>query len=151
MSIPRRYSEEIFSQHSRRHSNDSGSELSDNEALPNDAVASKPPTPRRRTSTKSDIWSSPTHRKITPTNIDDSAVQPTATATTSAAAATALTPLRRRDHDDPDPESSVQEVQAFYREKINEINRQHEESVRILKFRLKRFECRTADDEFMVR
>lgn len=142
LSLPRRYSEEIFSQHSRRHSNDSGSELSEHDALPNDAIPSKQATPRRRTSTKADIWSSPTHRKITPTNIDPTAVEPSTVAASS--------PLRRRDHDDPDPESTVQEVQAFYREKIIEINRQHEESMRILKFRLKRFECRTADDEFMV-
>lgn len=54
------------------------------------------------------------------------------------------------DDDDQDPEPNVQEVESFYRDKIADINRQHEESVRMLKFRLKRFECRTADDEYMV-
>lgn len=132
-----RYSEEIFSQHSRRHSNDSTSELSDQEPLPDDRRCSLPNSPKhdtpRRKSTKPDIWSSPTHRKITPTSIGADAHVAVAGGS-----------------DDADPEPTVQEVESFYRDKIAEINRQHEESVRMMKFRLKRFECRNSDDEFMV-
>lgn len=64
-----RYSEEIFSQHSRRHSNDTGSELSDQEALPDEKPNSRQSTPKRKN--KSEILASPTHRKITPTSIGD--------------------------------------------------------------------------------
>lgn len=145
-----RFSEEIFSQHSRRHSNDSASDMSDQEALPvDDAAASEVRnrasiatkanhTPRRRSiaTSKAGLLSSPTHRKITPTSIGESGQRGS----------------RHRDDDldEADPEPSVTEVETFYRDKIAEINRQHDETVRMLKFRLKRFECRIADDEYMV-
>lgn len=54
------------------------------------------------------------------------------------------------DNDEKDPTPTLQEIESFYRNKISEINRQHEESVRMLKFRLKRLECHSADDEYMV-
>lgn len=64
-----RYSEEVFSQHSRRHSNESGSELSDQEQLMEDQVSNTQPiSPKRKSK---DLLASPTHRKITPTSIGD--------------------------------------------------------------------------------
>lgn len=51
-----------------------------------------------------------------------------------------------------DPELTAEELETFYREKIAEINKNHEDTVRMLKFRLKRFEMRNnnADDDFIV-
>lgn len=68
-----RYSEEVFSQHSRRHSNESGSELSDQEHLMEDQDQvphiQSTISPKRKSS--KDLLMSPTHRKITPTSIGD--------------------------------------------------------------------------------
>lgn len=49
-----------------------------------------------------------------------------------------------------DPEPTIQELEAFYRDKISDLNKNHEDVVRMLKFRLRRFENRNADDEYMV-
>lgn len=70
---PRRYSEEIFSQHSRRHSNDTGSEISDEEHLPDDHLQSHHLSPKRKK--KGEILASPIHRKITPTGITSKDVE----------------------------------------------------------------------------
>lgn len=64
-----RYSEEVFSQHSRRHSNESSSELSDQEQLLEDNIATiQQGSPKRKSK---ELLASPTHRKITPTSIGD--------------------------------------------------------------------------------
>lgn len=66
-----RYSEDIFSQHSRRHSNDTGSELSDQEQLPYERSAVlHQGSPKRKK--KGDILASPIHKKLTPTSIEES-------------------------------------------------------------------------------
>lgn len=64
-----RYSEEVFSQQSRRHSNESGSEISDQEQLIEDHIPNiQQDSPKRKSK---DLLASPTHRKITPTSIGD--------------------------------------------------------------------------------
>lgn len=69
MFIRCRYSEEVFSQHSRRHSNESSSELSDQEQLLDEHTPSiQQSSPKRKSK---DLLASPTHRKITPTSISD--------------------------------------------------------------------------------
>lgn len=64
--LEKQYSEEVFSQQSRRHSNDSGSDVSDRE-FPIEETLSRHESPLRRH--KEELYSSPTHRKLTPTNI----------------------------------------------------------------------------------
>lgn len=64
--LEKQYSEEVFSQQSRRHSNDTGSELSDQENNPTEGFHSQQASPKRK---KDELYASPTHRKITPTNI----------------------------------------------------------------------------------
>ncbi|KAJ6647187.1 hypothetical protein Bhyg_02407, partial [Pseudolycoriella hygida] len=80
------------------------------------------------------LLTSPTHRKITPTSIGD-----------------LTSPLRQIDirNDDQDPEPTVDEIHAFYKDKISELNKNHEDSLRRLRTRLKRFENRSSDDEYM--
>ncbi|KAG4070360.1 hypothetical protein HA402_006502 [Bradysia odoriphaga] len=131
--MEKQYSEEVFSQHSRRHSNESGSELSDQEQLIDDHISNIQPTSPKRKS--KDLLASPTHRKITPTSIGD-----------------LLSPLRKIDvqNEDQDPEPTVDEIHAFYKDKIAELNRNYDDTTRRLRLRLKRFENRSADDEYMV-
>lgn len=65
--LEKQYSEEVFSQQSRRHSNDTGSELSDQENnQTEEGFNSQQTSPKRK---KDELYASPTHRKITPTNI----------------------------------------------------------------------------------
>lgn len=69
--LEKQYSEEVFSQHSRRHSVDTtGSDVSDQENLPDENAPTPPSgTPKKH---KTALLSSPTHRKITPTSMSPS-------------------------------------------------------------------------------
>lgn len=64
--LEKQYSEEVFSQQSRRHSNDSGSDASDRE-FGLEETLSHHGSPLRRH--KDELYASPTHRKLTPTSI----------------------------------------------------------------------------------
>lgn len=66
--LEKQFSEDVFSQHSRRHSAaDTGSDISDQENLPEEkASSSKPCTPKH----KAALYTSPTHRKLTPTSLE---------------------------------------------------------------------------------
>lgn len=65
--LEKQFSEDVFSQQSRRHSAaDTGSDISDQENLPEEkAVSSKPSTPKHKS-----LYTSPTHRKMTPTSLE---------------------------------------------------------------------------------
>lgn len=138
--LEKQYSEEVFSQQSRRHSNDSGSDVSDQENLPVEG------SPVKKVK-KDEIFASPTHRKITPTTINDGSPRKI------------VTPLRsvgsmgddHRGDDDQDPIPSIDELKSFYQDKINEINRSHEMTVKRLQQRIRKYETpQNADDEFIV-
>lgn len=67
--MEKQYSEEVFSQHSRRHSLDTGSDISDQDNLPEEVGGggTGTPTPKH---TKTALLNSPTHRKLTPTSLE---------------------------------------------------------------------------------
>lgn len=66
--LEKQFSEDVFSQQSRRHSAaDTGSDISDQENLPEEKPSSKPCTPKH----KSALYTSPTHRKMTPTSLEE--------------------------------------------------------------------------------
>lgn len=138
-----RYSEEVFSQHSRRHSNDTNSDLSDTEIYPDDYSNLK------RKSKAGEILASPTHRKITPTNLGE-ILSPTRRIIrmTSRSATPSSGDAKM---DGKDLEMSADELHEFYRKKIAHINRCHEENLKHINIRMRRLEERTTDDEYMVR
>lgn len=140
-----RYSEEVFSQHSRRHSNDTNSDLSDAEVFADDYI----PSNMKRRSKAGEILASPTHRKITPTNLGE-VLSPTRRIIkmTSRSATPSSGDAKI---DGKDMEMNTDELHEFYRKKIAHINRCHEENLRQMKAREKRYEDRTQDDEYMVR
>lgn len=49
-----------------------------------------------------------------------------------------------------DPQPTIDELNAFYRDKIEEINKNHADTIRALRFRLKRYECRNTDDDYTL-
>lgn len=138
-----RYSEEINSQHSRRHSNDTNSDLSECEIFPDDAnVPSGGFGSVRRSSKAGEILASPTHRKLTPTNLGPSS------------------PNRRNSKKSQSESSStsshkqqklaIDELHSFYKKKIAEINKKHENALKTLNYKYDQFENRQTDDEYMV-
>lgn len=129
----RRYSEEVFSQHSRRHSNDTNSDLSDGEIFSPD---------ERRKSKAGEILASPTHRKITPTNISG----------TSSLSSPKRASRRSSQHDSNAPsnghkESAVEHLHEFYRKQINDLKRSNDETIKHLNYKL---QSRQSDDEYTV-
>lgn len=141
-----RYSEEVFSQHSRRHSNDTNSDLSDGEIfLPEDNASPR----NRRKSKAGEILASPTHRKITPTNIGNPA-SPTKRAIAKQNANDSRSSSSGGSSKAAPPHLAVDELHEFYRKKMVELKRSHEDTVRNLNYKLQSFQNRQADDEYMV-
>lgn len=142
----------MFSQHSRRHSNDENSDLSDPEVFGDDLNYSHV----KRRSKAGEILASPTHRKITPTNLSgDMVLSPTrriikmtsrSDTPSSAGEARGATGTI----DDKDLDMSTDELHEFYRKKIAHINRCHEENLEHMKMRLQRHEQIGHDDDYMV-
>ncbi|GAB0099973.1 pericentrin [Sergentomyia squamirostris] len=118
--LEKQYSEEIFSQHSQRHTDDTNSDFSDQDLLPAEPLSSM-------NKFKDELYSSPTHRKITPTSIDGSPRKST-----------------------EDPEVTLSNLRSHYERKIARMSEIHSETVRVLRDKLKRFEAKYADDEFMT-
>lgn len=131
-----RYSEEVFSQHSRRFSNDTNSDLSDNEMfLPDDIM----PIVRRR-SKAGEILASPTHRKITPTNIS-AATSPRRPGSARHSYRSSLgSPKHTKD-------TQIEELHEFYRKQIADIKQSYDEAITRLTYKL---QSRQSDDEYMV-
>ncbi|XP_059608935.1 pericentrin isoform X2 [Phlebotomus argentipes] len=117
--LEKQYSEEIFSQHSQRHTDDTNSDLSDQDVLPTE--------PQSLNKFKEDLYSSPTHRKITPTSISGS-------------------PRKSPDVAEP----PLTSLRTHYERKMAKMQEIHSETVRILRDKLKRFEAKYAEDEFMT-
>ncbi|XP_061519073.1 A-kinase anchor protein 9 isoform X1 [Anopheles gambiae] len=131
VDLEKQYSEEVFSQQSRRLSNDdTASEISGAEEFPeeNGGYQSKHTSPRRKH--KEGIYLSPTHRKITPTTID----------ATDASADEVLVVeiIEEQEH----RHLSAEEVREFYQSKIKELNAQHERVFANLRGKLKAYEAK---------
>lgn len=131
----------MFSQHSRRHSNDTNSDLSDDEIfLPDEAKIGD----IRRASKTGEILLSPTHRKLTPTNIRSTGSSPI-----KRAIKMSQSEFRSLDNNKFD-QSNVDEIHEHYRKVIANLKQSHEESVKHLKYELQSFEGQQADDEYLV-
>lgn len=129
----------MFSQHSRRHSNDTNSDLSDDEIfLPDEAKLN------RRTSKTGEILASPTHRKLTPTHIKS----------------TGSSPIKRinkysrnqfRSFDDEKLDHvNADDIHEHYRKVIAELKQTHEDNVKHMQYKLQSLESPQADDEYLV-
>lgn len=136
------FSEEVFSQHSRRHSNDTNSDLSDDELfLPDETKGSI-----RRTSKTGEILASPTHRKLTPTHIKS----------------TGSSPIKRinrfsrnqfRSFDDEKMDQmNVDDahIHDHYRKVIDELKQMHEDQVKHMQYKLQSLKGSPTDDEYLV-
>lgn len=142
--FPFRYSEEVFSQHSRRHSNDTNSDLSDDEIFLPDETKLSGSACIRRTSKTGEILASPTHRKLTPTHIKS----------------TGSSPIKRinkhsryqfRSFDDEKIDHvHADDIHEHYRKVIAELKQTHEDSVKHMQYKLQSFEGPPADDEYLV-
>ncbi|XP_035892556.1 pericentrin isoform X2 [Anopheles stephensi] len=131
VELEKQYSEEVFSQQSRRLSNDdTASEISGAEEFPeeNGGYQSKHTSPRRKH--KEGIYLSPTHRKITPTTID----------ATDASADEVLVVeiIEEKEH----RHLTADELREFYQTKIKDLNAQHERVFANLRERLKVYETK---------
>ncbi|XP_055383672.1 pericentrin isoform X2 [Condylostylus longicornis] len=138
--LEKQYSEEIFSQHSLR--NDVQSDVSDQENLPHDdspiknQTSSKTKETNIRKRTREELYASPSHRQMTPTAISPERNQRKSS-------------LIEENAKEGEPDIDVNELKTFYKEKIQELNDKHEKIVKNLNEKLKRFESKYADDEFM--
>lgn len=131
----------MFSQHSRRHSNDTNSDLSDDEIfLPDETKAGV----IRRTSKTGDILASPTHRKLTPTNIRSTGSSPI-----KKLRKCSQTEFRSLDNSKLE-QLNAEEIHEHYRNVIAELKQTHDENVKHLKYKLKSLEGAQADDEYLV-
>ncbi|XP_055600528.1 pericentrin isoform X2 [Uranotaenia lowii] len=135
--LQKQYSEEVFSQHSRRMSDDTASDISDQEDFPeeNGGYQSKHGSPKRKL--KDDIYLSPTHRKITPTTID----------TTEGSADEVMEVVVVES--EKDSHLGPEELREFYQNKIRQLKLQHSEDTLQLRIRLKHFEEKEAGEKFM--
>lgn len=102
----------------------------------------------KRKSKAGEILASPTHRKITPTNLGE-VLSPTRRIIkmTSRSATPSSGDAKI---DGKDLEMNADELHEFYRKKIAHINRCHEENLKQMKMRIQRLEERAGDDDYMV-
>lgn len=129
----------MFSQHSRRHSNDTNSDFSDDEIfLPDETRTGG----IRRTSKTGEILASPTHRKLTPTNIRSTGSSPIKKVSKSTHSI--FRSLDNSKFDSP----NVDEIHQHYRNLIANLKQSHEESVKQMKFKLQSLEV--PDDDYLV-
>lgn len=134
-----RYSEEVFSQHSRRHSNDTNSDLSDDEIF---QLEDSKNGGIRRASKTGEILASPTHRKLTPTHIRSTGSSPMKRIKR-------ICEFRSLDGDKTD-NSNTTDVHEHYQKVIAELKQSHEEKIKHLQYKLQTFEGPPADDEYLV-
>lgn len=138
VELEKQYSEEVFSMHSRRVSNDTVSDISDQEEFPeeNGGYQSKHTSPKRKL--KEEIYLSPTHHKITPTTID------TAGEGSADEVMELVTEVEKDILMNPD------QLNQFYKAKIAELRRKHDADVKQLQERLKYFEDKEANEELIL-
>lgn len=129
------------SQHSRRHSNDTNSDLSDDEIFLPDETQSG----IRRASKTGDILASPTHRKLTPTHIRSAGSSPIKRAgKRNSREFRSLNGSKAND-------SNFEEIHEHYRSIIADLKQSHEENIKHMKFKLHSLEnSPQPDDEYLV-
>lgn len=121
VDMEKQYSEDVFSQHSKR-MEDVDTDGSDNETLPDDDQQIAPESPKKK--------ESPVNRR--------SLIMETS------ALSTAI-------NDDVVMQSDVEEIKQLFADKINELNQQHDQIVRELKTKLERHESKLDHgEEFSV-
>ncbi|XP_011188351.1 A-kinase anchor protein 9 isoform X6 [Zeugodacus cucurbitae] len=126
--LEKQFSDDVFSQKSQHHPGDtSSSEGSDQEQLPEDRAAAanlakKEISPRKRA--RAALLLSPSHRQITP--ITDAF------------------------NEDVNNAKEITELKAFYQQKLQDLQRTNEEQLRNLTEKLKYYEVRYPDDEFLT-
>ncbi|XP_062558955.1 centromere-associated protein E isoform X2 [Armigeres subalbatus] len=132
----KQYSEKVFSQHSRQMSNDTASDISDQEEFPeeNGGYHSKHTSPKRKV--KEDIYLSPTHRKITPTTID----------TTESSADEVMEIVMEAEDD---THLNIDSLREYYQNKVKEMKRQHERDLNELRKTFHQFEETEANTKCM--
>ena len=124
--MEKQYSEDVFSQQSKKMAGDNSTDVSDKEEFPEENGGyTKHDSPKKR-----EIFASPTHQKITPTELDEN--------------------VKNAGDDLASIYDSIQNVKQHYTDKINEINRQNNEIVQSLSAKLKYYEERYAEDELTV-
>lgn len=104
----------------------------------------------RRRSKAGEILASPTHRKITPTNLGE-VLSPTRRIIKMTSRSGTPSSSVEGKADGKDLDMNNDELHEFYRKKIAHINRCHEENLKQMKSRMQRYETRNADDEYSVR
>lgn len=137
----------MFSQHSRRHSNDTNSDLSDDEIfLPDEAKLSMGSGGIRRTSKTGEILASPTHRKLTPTHIKSTGSSPIKRAIQKHS----RNQFRSFDDGDKIEPANADEIHEHYRKVIAELKQMHEDNVKHMQYKLQSLEGPPPDDEYLV-
>lgn len=142
--MEKQYSEDVFSQQSRRHSTaDTGSDISDQENLPEEKpVSSKPSTPKH----KAALYMSPTHRKLTPTTLEGKSPVKKSIFALGKAAKLDLS------KDTEDHGEGMEELKSHYIKKIDEMRQFYEDTIEKLENQLKVYEGHVVveEDEYRV-
>ncbi|XP_030571697.1 golgin subfamily A member 4 isoform X2 [Drosophila novamexicana] len=127
--LEKQFSDDVFSHKSQHLAGDSSSECSEVEQLPEEA-ASKEPSPRKRK--RAELLLSPSHRQITPSGLDS-------------LGETAPTLKETKDN----ISQEIADLKIFYQTHIHELKRSHADQVRKLTERLRFYERRQADDDYL--
>ncbi|XP_031624937.1 pericentrin isoform X2 [Contarinia nasturtii] len=143
--LEKQYSEEVFSQHSRRHSNDTNSDLSDDEifVLPDETKSGY----IRRTSKTGEILASPTHRKLTPTNIHS--IHSTGSSPLKRLSRNSRSEFRSLDTSKFE-HLNADEIHKHYHNIIANLKQSHEENLGQLKYKLQSLDRPADDDEYLL-
>ncbi|KRF84848.1 golgin subfamily A member 4 isoform X8 [Drosophila virilis] len=127
--LEKQFSDDVFSHKSQHLAGDSSSECSEVEQLPEEA-ASKEPSPRKRK--RAELLLSPSHRQITPSGLDS-------------LGETAPTLKETKDN----ISQEIADLKIFYQTHIHELKRSHADQLRKLTERLRFYERRQADDDYL--
>ncbi|XP_060659556.1 golgin subfamily A member 4 isoform X4 [Drosophila nasuta] len=122
--LEKQFSDDVFSHKSQHLGGDSSSECSEVEQLP-EGVASKEPSPRKRK--RAELLLSPSHRQLTPSGVESLEIA----------------------KDSKDHSREVADLKVFYQTHIHELKRANEDQVRKLTDRLRFYERRQADDDYL--
>ncbi|XP_036325594.1 golgin subfamily A member 4 isoform X3 [Rhagoletis pomonella] len=124
--LEKQFSDDVFSQKSQHYTGDtSSSEGSDQEQMPEEVVLPSTSTQRSKEASprkkkRAELLLSPSHRQIIPA-----------------------------DTSNEDSSVEITELKAFYQQKLQELQRTHEDQLRKVTDKLKYYESRYPDDEFM--
>ncbi|XP_037934627.1 golgin subfamily A member 4 isoform X5 [Teleopsis dalmanni] len=132
--LEKQFSDDVFSQKSQLHGSDSSSsECSDHEQMPEDIVPISAniraieKSPKKRT--RAELLLSPSHRQMTPST-------------------DAL--FEDEKGNNLNLSAEINELKSFYQNKIHEIQRHQADNIRQMKERIKYYESRYPEDDFMT-